>query len=185
MSKISLSILLVLALLLAGCGEDASTGASGDGSTVRIPAPATLPLLTEAEVSRRRGDDGLMGPEPKPFVPDAPPPDSLVIADLREGRGEFPALEGRLVTVQFVGVLYDSGSRFGSSWDLGRPSTFRLGRGEVVEGWEEGIPGMEVGGRRELVVPPNLAYGSKRVGAVPPNSTLVYVVDLLAVHMGV
>jgi len=124
-----------------------------------------------------------MGPEPKPFVPDAPPPDSLVIADLREGKGKWPALQGRLVTVQFVGVLYDSKEKFRSSWEIGRPSTFRLGWGDAIEGWEEGLAGMYAGGRRELIVPPSQGYGDKREGSIPPGSTLVYVVDLLDVHM--
>jgi peptidylprolyl isomerase len=86
------------------------------------------------------------------------------------------------VTVNYVGVLYSNGKEFDSSWKSGKPFTTALTQGAVIPGWVQGIPGMKVGGRRELVIPPGLAYGAKGAGsAIPPNSTLVFVVDLLSV----
>jgi peptidylprolyl isomerase len=85
------------------------------------------------------------------------------------------------LTVDYVGAFYRNGKMFDSSWSRHEPFVFPLGRGEVIEGWERGLIGMRVGGRRELVVPASLAYGKKgSPPTIPPNSTLVFVVDLLA-----
>ena len=120
----------------------------------------------------------------KPFIefPDGPPPAELVITDLIEGTG--PAAEaGQTVQVHYVGVAHSSGEEFDSSYDRGQPLAFGLGRGQVISGWDQGIQGMKVGGRRQLIIPPHLAYGPRGAGgAIGPNETLIFVCDLVAVR---
>ena len=93
-----------------------------------------------------------------------------------------PAVAGKKVTVHYVGVSFATQKQFDASWDAGEPFSFVLGQGGVIQGWDEGVPGMKVGGRRQLVIPPELVYGAQ--GSPPvigPNETLVFVVDLLSV----
>jgi peptidylprolyl isomerase len=86
------------------------------------------------------------------------------------------------VTVNYVGVLFHGGKEFDASWKRNEPFVFTLGQGAVIKGWDQGVAGMKVGGRRELIIPANLAYGSKGAGSsIPPNAPLVFVIDLLAV----
>ncbi|MDQ2630106.1 MAG: FKBP-type peptidyl-prolyl cis-trans isomerase [Actinomycetota bacterium] len=111
-------------------------------------------------------------------VPSGAAPEELVTKDLEVGSGPA-AKSGDVVTVHYVGVGYDTKKQFDASWDRGEPITFALGAGEVIPGWEQGIEGIKVGGRRELVIPPDLAYGPE--GSPPvigPNETLIFVVDL-------
>ena len=117
--------------------------------------------------------------KPEVEVPDGPPPADLQITDVTEGDGaEVQA--GDTLTMQYVGVDYATGKEFDSSWDAGQPFTFQLGSGEVIPGWDQGLEGMKVGGRRELVIPPDLAYGKAgQPPTIKPNETLVFVVDLL------
>jgi peptidylprolyl isomerase len=119
--------------------------------------------------------------KPKVEVPGGPPPKKLVLENLEEGEGPA-AKAGDKIAVQYVGVDYESGKQFDASWDRGEPFSFTLGAGEVIRGWDQGIEGMKVGGRRELIIPPNLAYGSQQAGPIAPNSTLVFVVDLLEIN---
>lgn len=119
--------------------------------------------------------------KPKVKVPSGPPPQKLVSKDLKAGEGQA-AKAGDEVTVQYVGVNYRNGKQFDASWDRGEPFTFTLGAGQVIEGWDQGIEGMKPGGRRELIIPPELGYGSQRSGSIPPYSTLVFVVDLLEIN---
>ena len=103
----------------------------------------------------------------------------LVIKDLEEGTGA-EAKAGDRVTVQYVGVNYKNGKEFDSSWSRNEPFPLTLGAGEVIPGWEQGIEGMKVGGRRELIIPPELAYGEAGYPpSIAPNETLVFVIDLL------
>jgi FKBP-type peptidyl-prolyl cis-trans isomerase len=120
--------------------------------------------------------------KPTVTVPKGPAPHHLVVKDLVKGKGAV-ATSRSTVTVQYVGVLYKTGKQFDASWNdgTGQPVQFSLSGG-VIKGWTEGIPGMRVGGRRELIIPPNLAYGKKgSPPRIPPNSTLVFVIDLHAV----
>jgi len=108
-------------------------------------------------------------------------PKNLKVVLWEDGNG-IKAKAGDKVTVHYVGTLYSNAKIFDSSWKRGEPFTFTLGAGEVIPGWEQGIEGMRVGSRRELVIPPKLAYG--KAGAppeIPPNETLVFVIDLLEV----
>ncbi|MCB0875166.1 MAG: FKBP-type peptidyl-prolyl cis-trans isomerase [Solirubrobacterales bacterium] len=122
----------------------------------------------------------------KPDVPaqSGPPPSGLESTDVVDGDGDT-AETGDTVTVQYVGVDYETGEQFDASWDNGQPFTFKLGSGQVIPGWDQGVTGMKVGGRRELIVPPDLAYGAQgSPPAIGPNATLVFVIDLLDVKSG-
>jgi len=162
-----LFIAICMALALAGCGDDSSTTSSAGGET---SAESSGPR--EATVKKTK---------PKVTVPKGAPPKQLTVKDLEEGSG--PATEaGDVISVQYVGVNYKTGKEFDASWDRGEPFTFALGAGEVIPGWDQGLEGMKVGGRRELIIPPELGYGSTgSPPAIPPNETLVFVVDLEAV----
>jgi peptidylprolyl isomerase len=110
------------------------------------------------------------------------PPSQLVIEDVVEGSGD-EARPGHDVEVHYVGVAWSTGQQFDSSWDRGRPFSFPLGAGRVIKGWDTGVAGMRVGGRRRLTIPPKLGYGKAGAGAaIRGNETLVFVVDLLGVR---
>lgn len=114
-------------------------------------------------------------------TPAAKPPAQVLVREIEVGDGDT-AVDGTRVTVQYVGYLTD-GTQFDSSYKLGRPFSFTLGLGEVIRGWDLGIRGMRVGGRRELLVPPSLAYGDKGASdVVPPGATLRYEIELLKVE---
>jgi peptidylprolyl isomerase len=122
--------------------------------------------------------------KPTVEVPDGPPPTTLQVDDIFVGDGA-EATAGDTLTMQYVGVNYSDGKQFDASWDNGQPFTFQLGGGQVIPGWDQGIEGMKVGGRRELIVPPDLGYGAQgSPPAIKPNETLVFVVDLLDVQAG-
>jgi peptidylprolyl isomerase len=125
-----------------------------------------------------------MAPTDKPNVdipPDAPAPRQLELDDLEVGEG-VEAVNGKLVEVHYVGVSWSSGEQFDASWDRGGTFSFRLGQGQVIRGWDYGVSGMKVGGRRRITIPPDLAYGKRGAGGViGPDETLVFVVDLLSV----
>ena len=169
----SLPLGLLVVLALAACGGSKAPGVetapSGGATQASIPTtPSVPPALSK---------------KPLVVVPKGPPPSHLVSTDVITGTGQA-ASAGKTVTVNYVGVLYGTGKEFDSSWKNGQPATFPLsaGPGGVIPGWVQGIPGMKVGGRRQLIVPPNLAYGAKgSPPTIPPNSTLVFVVDLLSV----
>jgi peptidylprolyl isomerase len=163
--KLPIALLaLCAALAFAGCGgsSDSSTGSTESTSTsTSEPAAKT---------------------KPKVSVPKGAPPKQLEVKELEEGSGA-EAKSGDKVTVQYVGVNYKNGKEFDSSWSRNEPFSFTLGAGEVIPGWDQGVEGMKEGGRRELTLPPELAYGE--AGAPPaigPNETLVFVIDLLEVN---
>ncbi len=117
---------------------------------------------------------------PKVTVPDTPPPRQLMVRDLEEGTGP-PAEEGDEVTIMYFGRYYETGKLFSASWDWGEPTTFKIGAGAEGEGWEEGLKGMRVGGRRELIVPSRMTTP----GNVNPDvGALLYVIDLFALAPG-
>jgi len=128
------------------------------------------------------GDDKKEGAtKPKVEVPSGDPPKTLEKKDLKVGSGD-EALAGQTVTVHYVGVSFSTKKQFDASWDGGDPFTFPLGAGRVIPGWDQGVPGMKVGGRRQLVIPPDLAYGAQGYPPdIAPNETLVFVVDLVSV----
>lgn len=154
MKVTALILSICAAILLAACGDD-------DSATTETSAQN---LETKPTVE----------------VPEGDPPEELVTEDLVEGDGDT-AESGDAVTVEYVGVDYKTGKEFDASWGR-EPFTFQLGAGEVIKGWDQGVEGMAVGGRRELVIPPDLAYGEAGAPpAIAPNETLVFVVDLVDV----
>lgn len=118
-------------------------------------------------------------PEVEP--PEGDIPFELGIDDLVGGDGD-EAVAGKTVTVHYVGVGFRTGEEFDASWNRGEPFRFKLGKGQVIPGWDQGVQGMRVGGRRKLTIPSAMAYGARGAGGViPPHEPLVFVVDLLAV----
>jgi peptidylprolyl isomerase len=169
-------IAVTCALGLAGCGGDAkdrstaSTGAASGPATTAVPAPP--------------GGAAQLQSKPKVTVPSGKPPTRLVIRDIVTGTGAT-AQPGDTVSVHYVGVSYANRRQFDASWDRQQPFTFQLGGGMVVPGWDQGIVGMKVNGRRELIIPPDLGYGAQgQPPAIAPNDTLVFVIDLLRVQPG-
>ena len=125
-----------------------------------------------------------MSPQPTGPAIDFPgdqPPTELVIEDITVGDGT-EATAGSTVSAHYVGVAHSTGEEFDASYNRGEPLKFRLGVGQVIQGWDTGVQGMKVGGRRQLVIPPHLGYGDRGAGGViKPGETLVFVVDLLGV----
>jgi peptidylprolyl isomerase len=106
-------------------------------------------------------------------------PSGLQYVDLQEGTGAIPQA-GQVVTVHYTGTL-ENGTKFDSSYDRNRPFQFKLGAGQVIKGWDEGLATMKVGSKRKLIIPPDLGYGSRPVGPIPANSTLIFEVELLSI----
>ena len=166
-------IAVLLALALAACGDDDDGGDSaGTNSSEPAQTEPAAPEEKAAEISTNV--------EAKPEIgkPTGDPPTELVKEDIVTGKG--PAVkEGDSITVQYVGVNFSTGDQFDASWDNGAPITFQLAKGQLIDGWVQGIPGMKVGGRRKLTIPPDLGYGAQgSPPTIPPNETLVFVIDL-------
>jgi peptidylprolyl isomerase len=173
----TLTIAALLSLFAAvGCG-------SGDSSTTgSTEASGSEASATPGESGSTESSDASNKTKPKVTVPKGPPPKKLEIKEIEEGSGA-EAKAGDEVTVQYVGVNYKRGDEFDASWDRGEPFPFKLGANMVIPGWEKGVAGMKVGGRRELIIPPSLGYGpAGQPPSIPPNETLVFVIDLLAVN---
>jgi peptidylprolyl isomerase len=174
------------AALIAGCGsggsntitvgnenkadealayKSASTGATGaTGASATAKTPASGPLSKEPHIT----------------PPSGPPPAKLVTKEIIKGTGT-EAASGDTVSVNYVGALYKTGKVFDASWKRNEPFSFALGKGQVIPGWEQGVVGMKVGGRRELIIPASLGYGAKgSPPSIPPNETLIFIVDLLS-----
>ncbi|MEO7398174.1 MAG: FKBP-type peptidyl-prolyl cis-trans isomerase [Ilumatobacteraceae bacterium] len=118
--------------------------------------------------------------KPAVMIPDGDAPTTLQVEDLLVGDGD-EATPGMSVDVHYVGISWSNGKQFDASWDRGQTFTFRLGASQVISGWDEGVAGMRIGGRRRLTIPPHMGYGAQGAGgAIKPNETLVFVVDLLA-----
>lgn len=183
---------LALALVAAGCGSSTATapgvqlapsgGATADSVTSAPSSSSSSSASSTTTTTSSTSTSTTPLPtafdtKPKVVPPTGPPPKKLVIKDLIKGTGPV-AKASSTVTVQYVGVLYANGTQFDASWNdgAGKPVTFPLSG--VIKGWQEGIPGMRVGGRRELIIPPSLGYGSTPQAKIPANSTLVFVIDL-------
>ncbi|HEY8582442.1 MAG TPA: FKBP-type peptidyl-prolyl cis-trans isomerase [Capillimicrobium sp.] len=179
MRRIILLSLAGLALIAAGCGsdDDAEGGATGTKSASASTAPTeTTETTPEAEGGSDPGADLTKKPEIEP--PSGPAPKRLETNDIVVGDGPA-AKAGDLVSVDYVGVLYKNGKEFDASWERGEPIQFQLGVGQVIPGWDQGIEGMKVGGRRELIIPADLAYGAQGAPpTIPPNAALIFVADL-------
>jgi len=164
MSLSLLLVALVAAAVVGACSADVQPSSEEPAEATDAPDLTSPPDLAEV-------------------LPDlsGTPPQELVVDDAMVGDGEAVRL-GAVVTVEYVAVAWSSGEPFDASWDRGQPFSFQLGAGRVIEGWERGVEGMRVGGRRVLVVPPDLGYGEGGVpGTIEPGETLVFVIDLLDV----
>jgi peptidylprolyl isomerase len=180
--------LLLAVLALAACGDDSKS--SGETAATPAPTEAATEAPTEAATEEASGPvegdagvkvSGKLGAEPKVTVPDGgTAPTALTYKDLKVGKGA-KAKAGQTVDVQYTGVLFKDGTKFDASWDRGgEPFSFALGQGMVIPGWDQGVEGMKKGGRRLLVIPPELGYGEQGTpgGPIGPNEPLVFVVDL-------
>ncbi|MGO9960196.1 MAG: FKBP-type peptidyl-prolyl cis-trans isomerase [Solirubrobacteraceae bacterium] len=177
-----------VALAVAGCGSSIapgvqqapSGGLTADTTTAVASASTSTTTSTSTTATPTVPLPAAFKVKPKVAIPSGPPPTTLVKKDLIVGTGPA-ATASSTVTVQYVGVLYKNGKQFDASWNdgSGQPVSFPLSG--VIKGWQEGIPGMRVGGRRELIIPPSLGYGSTAQAKIPADSTLVFVIDLHAV----
>jgi len=170
-------ILIVTAFAAAGCGVGTSADQGSSASKAfRIPNPGgEAPIRYEADM--HPGASGLVGREPKPVIPEGPPPKKLFQTELILGIGDIEA-PGEKMVVQYLGYEYRTGRQFASSWDEGRPFIFRIGRGEVIPGWERGLEALEGGDRRILVIPPELTEGPYPPH-IPDGRTVVFLVERL------
>ena len=164
-------------ILLLGCGNDDGESAATDSSTEIPTSIEIVPTPTPAGDV----DNADLSVKPLVTIPPSSPPTELLIEDLVVGSGS-PVGVGDFLIMDYVGVSYSTGLQFDASWDRGSPFPFELGAGRVIQGWDQGIVGMSVGGRRSLTIPPELAYGENGSGSgsIGPNETLVFVVDLIA-----
>jgi peptidylprolyl isomerase len=173
---IILSLALVLATGLAACGED-DEPASGTGSeATSTPTPTASEAGTEAIVQAISKDTKT---KPEVPAPQGEPPSELVIRDIVRGKGP-KAKAGDELSMQYVGISWSTGQQFDASWDRGaQPFAFQLGAGMVIPGWDQGLVGLRKGGRRLLIIPPDMGYGPGGTpdGTIAPNETLIFVVD--------
>jgi peptidylprolyl isomerase len=154
------ALVAVLAFVTVACGgDDDSRAEKGDTQQTTCTESRSKPDVT---------------------LPDAPPT-TLKTKDLIEGKGAV-AEPGKVLTVHYVGVMYTNKQQLDASWDRNQPYTFVLGTDPVIQGWQQGIEGMKVCGRRQLDIPSDLAYGPQGRPPVPPNEPLVFVVDLMSVQ---
>lgn len=155
---LGLAVAALVLTLLAGCTGTGEDSAAPDASS-------------GVEVS------GEQDVAPEITVPDADPPTDLVVETLAEGDGDEVAA-GDLLLADYAGVLWDTGEEFDSSWSRGEPAAFGIGVDAVIDGWDAGLVGQRVGSRVLLTIPPEQAYGDQDTGTIPPDSTLVFVVDI-------
>jgi peptidylprolyl isomerase len=172
------ALLLMLALLatlaVTACGDDDDSDSSGGGGQTE----------TAEEPSPSAQREALKDTSTKPVIPkpSGSPPRRLVVEDIVKGKGK-PAEPGDTLVVHYAGVTFSTGNEFDASWNSGQPFALQLGAGQVIQGWDRGLAGMRKGGRRMLTIPPELGYGAEGYPpAIPPNETLVFVVDLVDIQ---
>jgi len=177
----TIALLAAAVVAVGACG--------GDDEETDLPAAvpatpaetATTATTTTGETASGKKVAGIstdLSVKPEIPEPTGEEPTKLVTKDVVVGEGRA-AKPGDNLVVHYVGVLFDNGEQFDSSWDGGQPFPFQLGQGNVIPGWDQGVEGMKVGGRRLLTIPPDLAYGESGQGSIPPDATLLFVVDLL------
>jgi peptidylprolyl isomerase len=165
------AVLCACALAIAGCGSSGGAKDTGPSKAPAAAAPAAPIKPT-----------GALAHKPKVKTESGAVPKKLVVDDLIQGKGPA-AKSGDTLSVQYVGVLNKNGKEFDSSWKTGQPFEFQLGVGMVIPGWDKGVEGLKVGGRRRLVIPSDLAYGAQ--GSPPtigPDEPLVFVIDLVGIR---
>lgn len=186
-TRLPLALLLCAALpLVVACGSSQSAAdkaaeqAANEQANPPTITDATTPAVKAVKVTPGPGEGDI---KVKPVIPrqSGAAPKVLIVQDVIVGTGA-EANSGDSVTVQYVGVLFANGKEFDSSWKGGKPFTFDLGSGGVIAGWDQGVEGMKVGGRRRLIIPAELAYGAAgSPPSIPANAALVFDVDLVSV----
>ena len=195
----TLALLAIAALATGACGESEKTASTDLPSatppatttvtepdvTVESPAStattATTPAPARTSPSKSSSISKDLKTKPAIPKPSGTPPTKLVVKDIVKGTGRT-AKAGDAVSVQYVGVSFSTGEQFDASWDRGQPFEFQLGAQMVIPGWDQGVAGMKVGGRRELTIPPELAYGPQgQPPTIGPNETLIFVIDLVSI----
>jgi len=162
-------VLCVVVLVIAQIGGGKQESAIANAMTETIPAPITATENNTLIASKKMSNENVVTT-----------PSGLKYVDIKEGTGATPQ-SGQTVEVHYTGTL-ENGTKFDSSRDRNTPFKFKLGIGQVIKGWDEGISTMKVGGQRRLIIPPELGYGARGAGGViPPNATLIFLVDLLGV----
>ncbi len=176
-----IAVAVFFSLLLASCGGGAEEASEKQDTPEVEPTEQAAPTAAPTPTPAGEVDNFNTQTKPLVVIPDSSPPLTLQIDDVVVGQGPLVS-SGDLLIMDYVGVSYSNGLQFDASWDRGQPFPFELGAGRVIKGWDEGIIGMAVGGRRTLTIPPELAYGEagSGSGSIGPNETLVFTVDLLA-----
>jgi peptidylprolyl isomerase len=168
---------LFLLVFAVACGDDSEDEAAAPQETATATeTPAAEGSLDASAISKD------LSAKPEVAQPSGQPPAALQKTDVVKGKGKA-AKPGDVVSVQYVGNSWSTGAQFDASWDRGsEPFQFPLGAGQVIPGWDQGVAGMKRGGRRLLVIPPNLAYGPQPPPGIAPNETLIFVVDLKKIN---
>lgn len=179
------ALLAIAALGTAACGEDFGTDQIAEFATSPETTATTATTATTTTASSGKPIQEIeisedLAKKPEIPKPSGEPPAKLYQRDIVEGKGDA-AKSGDKLSVQYVGVNFDTGEQFDASWDGGEPFPFELGAQAVIGGWDEGVVGMKEGGRRLLVIPPDLAYGKDGQGTIPPDATLMFVIDLKSI----
>ena len=174
--------------VIAGCGGGSNNKDTANlqlpptaSQTLKYTPTSTSTTSTSTTPTVTTPSSGPLAKEPTITVPKTPAPKTLQTKDIVTGTGATAAA-GDTVVVNYVGALYSNGKVFDSSWSRGQTLSEPLLAGQVIQGWVNGIPGMKVGGRRELIIPPALAYKNQSSSLIPANSTLIFIVDLLKVE---
>lgn len=196
MQRTFLIIASCLALILVGCGGDSSSPTASGGKTsaqekaeaieeeFKEQEEAEAEKAGKEEAKAEKASEEEAAELPKPKVPSGPPPKKLVIKEVKEGSGAT-AKAGDEVAIHYVGLLYDSGKLFEANWKGDIPVPINLNEKTVLKPWYRSVLGMRVGGRREVIAPPNFAYGSAgNNSSIPPNATLVILLELVWVKSG-
>jgi peptidylprolyl isomerase len=172
---LTLTAAVLLAVGVAACGDDDT---STEGETAATPAPTEAPAAPNTDAIAA-GITKNTKKEPQIVTPEGAPPTKIVVKDIVKGKGP-KAKPGDQLTMQYTGYSWSNGQKFDASWDRGgEPFPFQLGAGMVIPGWDQGMVGMQKGGRRLLVIPPDLGYGEAGAGGtIGPNETLIFAVDL-------
>ena len=172
-----LTLVLVLGAGVAACGDDDDASSETAATPTATPTETASAAGIEALV---QGTSKKTDAKPEVPAPEGDPPSELVTRDIVKGKGP-KAKQGDTLTMQYVGLSWSNGQQFDASWDAGQPFPFQLGAGMVIPGWDQGMVGMQKGGRRLLVIPPDLGYGPQGSGPIGPNETLIFVVDLVEI----
>jgi len=189
-ATVSLLIVAALGAGVSACGEESNDPIADFASTPQPATTTTTPETTTTATTEAKPSSGKtiqklviskdVASKPAIERPSGDPPSKLYERDIVKGKGEA-AKAGDNVSVQYVGVSYSNGEQFDASWDAGKAFQFQLGAQMVIAGWDQGVAGMRKGGRRMLVIPPDLAYGEAGQGSIAPNETLIFVIDLVKI----